>query len=154
MAEVQPATSTGERTLPPRESEPLEHSGERGRTKIADAVVAKIAGIAAREVNGVHELVAKGAGGAVSSLTQRVTGIQSRAHGVNVEVSEREAVVDLVITVDYGANVAQVAEAVRRNVTNRIQTMTGLSVNEVNIEVSDLYFPEAAEETPQERRAA
>src|SRR6476660_399382 len=73
---------------------------EHGKTTIADVVVAKIAGIAAREVPGVHERLAQGAGSAIAGAYQRVTGGDQRAHGVNVEVGEREAAVDLRMTVD------------------------------------------------------
>jgi uncharacterized alkaline shock family protein YloU len=117
---------------------------EHGKTTIADVVVAKIAGIAAREVAGVHELLTQGAGSAIAGAYQRVTGGDQRAQGVNVEVGEREAAVDLRMTVDYGVSIHQVAEAVRRNVINRIQAMTGLTVREVNIAVDDLFFPEDA----------
>lgn len=116
--------------------------GEHGRTTIADAVVAKIAGLAAREIPGVHELLPQGVGGTVAGLAQRVTGADPRAVGVNVEVGEREAAVDLRMTVGYGVSIPQVADAVRRNVMGRIQATTGLVVTEVNIDVSDLYFPE------------
>ena len=119
---------------------------EQGKTTIADVVVSKIAGIAAREVPGVHELVTQGVGGAVSGLAQRVTGADSRSQGVNVEVGEREAAIDLRLTVDYGVSIPQVAEAVRRNIMARLEAMTGLNVKEVNIDVTDLYFPE--EEAP------
>ena len=115
---------------------------EQGRTTIADVVVAKIAGLAAREVTGVHELLPQGTGGAIAGLAQRVTGSDPRAQGVNVEVGEREAAVDLRMTVDYGVSIHQVAEAVRQNVVARVQGMTGLTVREVNIAVDDLFFPE------------
>jgi uncharacterized alkaline shock family protein YloU len=59
-----------------------------------------------------------------------------------VEVGQREAAVDLNMTVDYGVNIPQLAEAVRQNITDRIRTMTGLIVKEVNINAGDLYFPE------------
>jgi uncharacterized alkaline shock family protein YloU len=117
---------------------------EQGKTTIADVVVAKIAGIAAREVPGVHELLPQGAGGAISGLAQRMTGGDPRAQGVTVEVGEREAAVDLRMAVDYGVSIHQVADAVRRTVINRIQAMTGLVVREVNIAVDDLFFPEDA----------
>jgi uncharacterized alkaline shock family protein YloU len=123
-------------------SGPATLASEQGTTTIADVVVAKIAGIAAREVPGVHELLTQGAGGAIAGLAQRVTGGDQRAQGVNVEVGEREAAVDLRMTVDYGVSIHQVAEAVRRNVVNRLQAMTGLVVREVNIAVDDLFFPE------------
>ena len=118
---------------------------EQGKTTVADVVVAKIAGIAAREVAGVHELLAQGPVGALAGAYQRATGGDQRAHGVNVEVGEREAAVDLRMTVDYGVSIHQVAEAVRRNIINRVQAMTGLTVREVNIAVDDLFFPEEAQ---------
>lgn len=122
---------------------------EQGKTTIADVVVSKIAGLAAREVEGVHELVTQGVGGAVTGLAQRVTGADTRSQGVNVEVGEREAAVDLRLTVDYGVSIPQVAEAVRRNIMSRLEAMTGLIVKEVNIDVTDLYFPEAEAQTQQ-----
>jgi uncharacterized alkaline shock family protein YloU len=122
---------------------------EQGKTTIADVVVSKIAGLAAREVDGVHDLVTQGVGGAVTGLAQRVTGADTRSQGVNVEVGEREAAVDLRLTVDYGVSIPQVAEAVRRNVMSRLEAMTGLVVKEVNIDVTDLYFPEAEAQTQQ-----
>lgn len=126
---------------------------EQGRTTIADAVVAKVAGIATREVAGVHELVMQGAGETLAGLTQRVTGSDTRTQGVNVEVGEREAAIDLRMTVDYGVSIPQVADAVRRNIISRVQAMTGLLVKEVNIDVTDLYFPEdKARPQPVERR--
>ena len=117
---------------------------EQGKTTIADVVVSRIAGIAAREVPGVHELVTQGMAGAVTGLAQRVTRADTRSQGVNVEVGEREAAIDLRLTVDYGVSIPQVAEAVRRNIMSRLEAMTGLIVKEVNIDVTDLYFPEEA----------
>jgi uncharacterized alkaline shock family protein YloU len=122
-----------------------------GKTTIADVVVSKIAGIAAREVSGVHDLVGQGMGAAVTGLAQRVGRADTRSTGVNVEVGEREAAVDLRLTVEYGVSIPDLAVAVRGNVMDRLQSMTGLRVKEVNIDVVDLYFPE--EETqPSERR--
>lgn len=115
-----------------------------GRTTIADLVVAKIAGRATREVSGVHEIVTQGVGSAISGLAQRVTGGERSAQGVNVDVGEHEAAVDLRIVVDYGASIPQVADAIRRNVSSRVRAMTGLTVKEVNIDVVDLF---TAEET-------
>jgi uncharacterized alkaline shock family protein YloU len=123
---------------------------EQGKTTIADVVVSKIAAIAAREVAGVHDLVMPGMGGAVTGLAQRVTGADTRSQGVNVEVGEREAAIDLKLTLDYGVSIPQVAEAVRRNIISRLEAMTGLNVKEVNIDVTDLYFPE--EEPQQEQQ--
>ncbi len=124
-------------------------SSQQGKTIIADIVVAKIAGIAAREIEGVHELLPQSVGDRLAGLAQRVTGTEARAQGVAVEVGEREAAIDLKIVVDYGVNIPQVADAVRRNIINRVRAMTGLIVKEVNIEVNDLYFPEDAQKDAQ-----
>jgi uncharacterized alkaline shock family protein YloU len=138
--EMQPQTeSPRDQISRPRATELLT---PEGKTSIADIVVSRIAGIAAREVPGVHELVAQGVGGAVSGLAQRVTRTDSRTQGVNVEVGEREAAIDLRLTVEYGVSIPKVAEAVRRTIMSRLEAMTGLVVKEVNIDVVDLYFPD------------
>ena len=122
-------------------------SSELGSTTIADAVVTKIASIAAREVRGVHDL-GGGAARAVGGLRRSVGIGDERMQGVAVEVGEREAAVDLSVVVEYGESIPRIAGALRENITRRIEGMTGLTVTEVNITVSDLYFPgdEAAAE--------
>ena len=112
----------------------------RGSTTIADAVVTKVAGIAAREVSGVHNL-GGGAARAMGAMTQRVGIGDERSQGVSVEVGEREAAVDLKLVIDYGESIPQVSEQIRENVVKRIEGITGLSVTEVNVTVNDLYFP-------------
>jgi uncharacterized alkaline shock family protein YloU len=127
-----------------------EITSSQGKTKIEDVVVAKIADLAAREIPGVHDLTplttAKMLSGMASNLASRVTGGASGqpTQVVNVVVGEIEAAVDLGMSVDYGENIPQVADAVRRNIIGRILAMTGLIVKEVNIDVTDLYFPNAA----------
>jgi len=121
---------------------------ERGSTTIADAVVTKVAGIAAREVPGVHAM-GGGAGRAIGSVTSRVGLSDERSQGVSVEVGEREAATDLVVTIDYGESIPQVTQAIRENVAKRIEGITGLSVTEVNITVNDLYFPGDDAEEPE-----
>ena len=111
-----------------------------GNTTIADAVVTKVAGIAAREVRGVHNL-GGGMSRTIGSVTQRVGIGDERSQGVSVEVGEREGAVDLVVTVEYGESVPQVSQAIRDNVIKRIEAITGLNVTEVNVAVNDLYFP-------------
>jgi uncharacterized alkaline shock family protein YloU len=112
----------------------------KGNTTIADAVVTKIAGIAAREARGVHAL-GGGASRALGSVTQRVGLGDERTQGVSVEVGEREAAVDLTVVVEYGESIPTVTQAIRDNVIKRIEGITGLSVTEVNVTVNDLYFP-------------
>ncbi len=124
---------------------PLQSS--RGTTSIADPVVTKVAGIAAREVPGVHAL-GGGVGRALGGITQRVGLGDERTQGVSVEVGEREAAVDLTVIMDYGESIPQVTQRVRENVIRRIEGICGLQVTEVNIAVNDLYFP-GDEEQPE-----
>ncbi len=111
-----------------------------GSTTISNDVVTKVAGIAAREVRGVHSM-GGGVGRTLGSVTQRVGLGDQRSQGVTVEVGEREAAVDLTVVVEYGESIPQVANAIRQNVIKRIEATTGLSVTEVNITVNDLFFP-------------
>jgi uncharacterized alkaline shock family protein YloU len=120
---------------------------ELGSTTIADAVVTKIASIAAREVRGVYDL-GGGSARAIGGLTRTVGIGDERMQGVSVEVGEREAAVDLTVVVEYGESIPRIAGALRENITRRIEGMTGLTVTEVNVAINDLYFPgdEAATE--------
>jgi uncharacterized alkaline shock family protein YloU len=113
---------------------------ERGTTSIAEVVVTKVAGLAAREVSGVHRL-----GGAVAralgAVTQRLQVTDSVTQGVNVEVVDSDATVSMNVVIDYGESIPEVAQAIRDNVVRRIEGTTGLHVSAVNISVTDLYFP-------------
>lgn len=129
---------------------------DRGRTTIQDAVVSKIAGIAAQEIEKVQ--MGGGAAAAVSGFLTSVSGAvtgdstsgsPSPTAGVSVEVGEEEAAVDLTMALEYGTPIPQTTEEVRRNVINRIENLTGLRVVEVNITVNDVQFPE---ERPQLER--
>ena len=111
-------------------------------------MVAKIAGMAVREVPGVHELVPFDAGQSVTQLASRVIGRSMRSLGIHVEVGKTQAAVDVRIITEYGASIVDVSAGIRRNVRERVEAMTGLVCVEVNIEVLDLYF--ADEEPPPE----
>ncbi len=122
----------------------------QGSTTIADSVVAKIAALAAREVDGVAQLGGNLAG-ALGSVVGRIRGggggNEPQTAGVGVEVGQTQAAVDLTLQVLYPASIYEVANSVRQNVIDRIQGMTGLQVVEVNIAVVDLVFP--GQEQPQ-----
>ncbi len=112
-----------------------------GKTTIADAVVSKIAGLAAREVPGVYGFGGSAAR-AFGAITERIPGGRaSSTQGVSVEVGERQAAIDLTIVVEYGVAIADLARAIRRNVIGAIEQMTGLEVVEVNLNVVDLHLP-------------
>ncbi len=114
--------------------------GSRGTTTIAESVVAKIAALATREVDGVTDLGGAILSGAISGVVSRIRGEEHRTGGVGVEVGTRQAAVDLSVCVRYPAPVREVTDLVRTTVMNRITSLTGLDVVEVNIVVTDLSF--------------
>ena len=116
----------------------------QGKTTIAASVVQKIAGIAAREISGVHSMGGK-MSRAFGAIRERIPGGGTggaNIAGVQVEVGEKQAAVDLDIVVEYGASIVELARAVRRNVITAVERMTGLEVIEVNIAVNDIHLPE------------
>ena len=140
-------TSTGEGAAPSA------LQSEQGKTTIAHGVVQKIAGLAAREVSGVHAL-GGGAARALGSLRERIPGsTQSSSQGVMVEVGETQAAVDLDLVAEYGVSISELAKAVRRNVIAAVEGMTGLEVTEVNINVNDVHLPSDDTEQDQQQPA-
>lgn len=114
-------------------------SESAGRTTIAEGVVAKLAGIAAREVSGVYAL---GGGGARAlGAIRDAVNATDLTQGVKVEVGETQAAADITIVVEYPAPVQDVAENVRRAVTDVITRLVGLQVVEVNVDVNDVHLP-------------
>ena len=104
-----------------------------GTIRVADEVVSIIAGLATTEVAGVA-----GMSGGIAEILGR----KNFSKGVKVEVGEKEAAVDLYIIVKYGIRIPEVALAAQENVKRAIETMTGLSVVEVNVHVQGVGFPE------------
>ncbi|MEV5343976.1 Asp23/Gls24 family envelope stress response protein [Streptomyces sp. NPDC052773] len=124
----------------------------RGKTTIADGVVAKIAGMAVREVPGVHSLGA-GMTRALGAMRDRAPGGGGGVtRGVKVEVGERQAAVDVDLVVEYGVSIVDVAGDVRSSVIGAVERMTGLEVVEVNIAVGDVHLPDEEETEPDEGR--
>lgn len=120
-----------------------EASTELGSIRIADEVVAIIAGLAATEVEGVAGMSGGIAGGIAEML-----GRKNLSKGVKVEVGEKEAAVDLFVIVDYGVRIPDVAIKIQERVKRSIESMTGLRVVEVNVHVQGVAFPQ--EKTPEE----
>jgi len=128
----------GKRMSEQRYESPL--VGERGSTIISDTVVATIAGRAAQEVGGVHMggSTSRAAGGILGSIT----GSESQTRGVSVEVGQVEAAIDLTMGIEYGRDILRTVDEVRRRISERVQSMTGLHVTELNATISDIIFPE------------
>ncbi|AWT25391.1 Asp23/Gls24 family envelope stress response protein [Corynebacterium provencense] len=119
---------------------------DHGRTSVADVVVSKIAGMAAREVTGVHDLGGSTAR-ALGALRERIPGGRVNVQqGISVEVGERQAAVDISIVAEYGVAIHELAEAIRRNIIISVEEMTGLEVTEVNVTVHDVHLPGDDEE--------
>ncbi|GLF98687.1 Asp23/Gls24 family envelope stress response protein [Streptomyces yaizuensis] len=127
--------------------------GGRGRTTISDGVVEKIAGLAARDVVGVHAM-GSGLSRTFGAVRDRVPGgaRASVTRGVKAEVGEVQTALDLEIVVDYGVSISGVARAVRENVVSAVERMTGLEVVEVNIAVTDVKLPDEEDEDEPEPR--
>lgn len=112
----------------------------QGRTTIADTVVSKIAGIAAREVAGVYAL-GGGTARAVGALRERIPGSSTNhSQGISVEVGEKEAAIDIQLVAEYGVAISDLAAGIRSNVIASVERMVGLKVVEVNIEVQDVHI--------------
>ena len=117
---------------------------EMGITTVSNTVVSQIAGIAALEVENV-QMGGGSTTAAVGGFLQSVAGSSGGGNfskGVTVEVGEEEAAIDLTMAVEYGQSVPRVTDAVRRNVINRVENLSGLRVTEVNIHVNDVQIPE------------
>ena len=117
--------------------------GERGATTISGSVVSSIAGMAAQEVEGVH----MGGGGSrtASGVIGSITGSESKTSGISVDVGRTEAAIDLKMGIEYNKNILQTVEEVRRRITDRVETMTGLRIKELNATITDITFPEKEE---------
>ena len=135
---VRPATRTSETS--PATTDRL--STDEGKISVAQGVVQKIAGVACREISGVHAM-GVATSRAFSAVRERIPGSSGPniAQGVGVEVGETQAAIDLDIVVEYGVSIADLGRSIQRNAKQAVERMTGLDVVEVNVNVDDLYLP-------------
>lgn len=99
--------------------------------KIADEVIAIIAGISATEVEGVDSMVGGFKGDIISKM-----GGKNLARGVKVEVFDSQVSVDLTLNIKYGYSIPQVCQKVQEKVSQAVENMTGLGVLDVNIKIA------------------
>ncbi len=102
-----------------------------GEVHIADEVIAIIAGMAATEVEGVKGMVGNLAGDIVELL-----GRKNLSKGVQVEVGEGNVTLTLALVVTFGSSIVDVSKVVSERVKSAVETMTGLDVESVNINVT------------------
>ena len=110
-----------------------------GEVKIADEVVAIIAGLAAMEVEGVASM----AGNAIRELISKL-GMKSLSKGVKVDVLDGIVTVSLALNLNYGYSIKEITSKVQEKVKTAIENMTGLEVADVNIRVAGVEIPEEA----------
>lgn len=108
-----------------------------GEVRIADEVVAIIAGLAATEVEGVDFM----AGNITNELVGKL-GMKNLSKGVKVDVTEEHVSVDLSLNLKYGYNIPDVSERVQDRVKSAIENMTGLTVLDVNIRIAGVNLAE------------
>ena len=106
---------------------------ELGTVKIADDVVAMIAGLAASDVKGVAAM----AGNIGNELKSRM-GMKNLARGVRVEVNGKRVKAELALVVEYGYNIPATCQRVQTKVKSAIENMTGLEVSIVNIRIASV----------------
>ena len=109
----------------------IKESGKYGEMQISDEVVAIIAGLAATEVEGV----AKMAGNITNELVSKL-GMKNLSKGVKVQVNPESVSVDLALELEYGYSIMKVSEVVQDKVKAAIESMTGLTVEEVNVRIA------------------
>jgi uncharacterized alkaline shock family protein YloU len=129
----------------PDEVQIVDPENDLGTVKIADEVVAIIAGLAATEVLGVA-----GMSGGLAGGIAEILGRKNLTKGVKVEVGEKQAAIDLFLIVEYGVKIPEVAWHVQENVKKAIESMTGLDVIEVNIHIQGVKI--AGDEKEEETR--
>jgi len=109
----------------------LKEEDNMGMVQIADDVVAMIASLATTEVEGVSAM----AGNITNELMGKV-GMKSLTKGVKVSVLDRNVIVDLAVTMEYGYNIPATCQKVQAKVKNAVENMTGLNCTDVNIRIA------------------
>lgn len=119
---------------------------ENSNIKIADDVVAVIAGVAVSEVQGVYEM----SGGFAGGISEVLSGKKNLAKGIKVEINEKTTKIDVNIIVEYGTRIPDVAFEIQNKVKKAVETMTGLNVVEVNVHVQGVNTDNTMQEKKEE----
>lgn len=143
-------SSTGTTAVPQAPGARAQANDLGGKTSIDDAVVAKIAGIAARDVKGVYAL-----GGGAARMVGAVRDAFNNtdlAQGISVEVGEKQVAVDVTIVADYPVALQKVADDVRGAIGESMRDLVGLEVAEVNVTVNDVHIPSEDDDQEEDGR--
>ncbi|MDY4770992.1 MAG: Asp23/Gls24 family envelope stress response protein [Lachnospiraceae bacterium] len=109
----------------------IHENGGMGAVRVADSVVAIIAGLAATEVEGVASM----AGNITNELVAKL-GMKNLSKGVRIDVLEDVVTVDLNLNIEYGYNILETSKTVQEKVKAAIENMTGLTVADVNVRIA------------------
>ncbi|MEI7542015.1 MAG: Asp23/Gls24 family envelope stress response protein [bacterium] len=104
---------------------------DAGNIKISDEAIASIAAIASKEIDGVVDLD----GGKAAAFAEAI-GIVNLKKGIEVELLNENVSLTINIIVDFGKEVSDVAAEVQDKVREAIETMTGLNVTKINVNVN------------------
>ncbi len=111
-----------------------------GQVKISNDVVATIAGLAAQEIEGVETS---------TTLTDKLL----KNNGVKIQIEEEDVNLDVMVTIEYGVSIPDIAFKVQENVKNTVETMTGLKVSQVNIHIQSISFKKEKAEREEAKQA-
>ena len=128
-------------------------ANDDGKISVAESVVTKIAGLATREVAGVHAM-GSGTSRALGAFKERIPGSSGPnvTQGVTAEVGETQVALDLDVVIEYGVAIADLGRSIQRNVKQSVERMTGLQVTEVNVSVGDVFLGDPSEQDAQPPR--
>ena len=98
-----------------------------GQVKISNDVIATIAGLAALEVEGVET---------ITTFTDKLL----KSNGVKIQLEEEDVNLDIMVMIEFGISIPDIALKIQENVKNTVETMTGLNVSQVNIHVQGISF--------------
>lgn len=110
-------------------------NGTGGKITLDEDVVATIAGLAAREIKGIHAL----------GKSRLISFGDSPTRGVEAEVGKVEAAFDLDVIIEYGVDIREMAKALRNRIGEEVNRMAGRKVVEININVVGIHLPDESE---------
>ena len=113
-----------------------------GQVKISNDVIATIAGLAALEVDGVET---------ITTLTDKIL---KNNNGVKIQIEDEDVNLDIMVLIDYGISIPDIALKIQENVKNTVETMTGLKVSQVNIHIQGISFKKEKTELEEAKKEA
>ena len=102
---------------------------QTGQLKIADDVVAIIAGLAISDLKGIDKAAKK-----------------NKGKGITILMEEGQVVCNVDLSIIHGTKIPELAAEVQEKIKTAVETMTGLAVKEVNVNIVSMNMEKAAKE--------